>query len=96
LLSDTCVFRDEVGPHGHETRPRAVLATLGVLGAKFHRSAAWLAEAEQQLRVVARFLAPTEHLFVIEADPTDDRILAFSPCYRVARWQDRRSSRGPE
>jgi hypothetical protein len=48
---------------------------LRVLRDKFHRTPEWLTEAEQQLRVVARLVEPTESLHVIEADPTDDRIL---------------------
>lgn len=52
-----------------------VAETLRVLRDKFHRTPEWLTEAEQQLRVVARLVEPAESLRVIEADPTDDRIL---------------------
>jgi putative PIN family toxin of toxin-antitoxin system len=54
----------------------AILAeAVRVLRDKFNRTPDWLAEADQQLRVIARLVAPTERLQVIEADPTDDRIL---------------------
>ena len=54
----------------------AILAeTVRVLRDKFYRTPEWLAEADQQLRVIARLVEPTESLRVIEADPTDDRIL---------------------
>lgn len=54
----------------------AILAeAVRVLRDKFYRTPEWLAEADQQLRVIARLVAPTERLQVIEADPTDDRIL---------------------
>lgn len=54
----------------------AILAeTVRVLRDKFYRTPEWLAEADQQLRVIARLVEPTEGLQVIEADPTDDRIL---------------------
>ena len=54
----------------------AILAeAVRVLRDKFYRTPEWLAEADQQLRVIARLVKPTESLQVIEADPTDDRIL---------------------
>lgn len=54
----------------------AILAeTVRVLRDKFNRAPDWLAECDQQLRVIARLVEPTERLQVIEADPTDDRIL---------------------
>lgn len=54
----------------------AILAeSLRVLKDKFDRAPEWLAEADRQLRVIARIVEPTEHLQVIESDPTDDRIL---------------------
>lgn len=54
----------------------AILAeALRVLRDKFSRAPDWLAEADQQLRVIARLVEPTERLQVIEADPTDDRTL---------------------
>lgn len=49
--------------------------TLRILKDKFDRTSEWLAEAEQQVRVIARVVEPTERLQVIEDDPTDDRIL---------------------
>ena len=52
-----------------------ITETLRVLRDKFHRTPEWLAETLQQLLVVARLVEPTEHLAVVEADPTDDRIL---------------------
>jgi putative PIN family toxin of toxin-antitoxin system len=52
-----------------------ITETLRVLRDKFHRTPEWLAETQQQLLVVARLVEPTEHLAVVEADPTDDRIL---------------------
>lgn len=54
----------------------AIIAeTLRVLRVKFDRTPEWLAEAEGQLRVIARVVEPTETITAIEADPTDDRIL---------------------
>lgn len=54
----------------------AIIAeTLRVLRDKFHRAPEWVAEADRQLRVIARFVQPTESIQAIEADPTDDRIL---------------------
>ena len=54
----------------------AIIAeTLRVLRDKFDRAPEWLAEADRQLRVITRLLQPTESFHVIEADPTDDRIL---------------------
>jgi putative PIN family toxin of toxin-antitoxin system len=54
----------------------AIIAeTLRVLRDKFHRTPEWLLESERQVRVIARLVEPTESLRVIEADPTDDRIL---------------------
>lgn len=54
----------------------AILAeSLRVLRNKFNRTLDWIGEADQQLRVIARLVEPTESLQVIEADPTDDRIL---------------------
>jgi putative PIN family toxin of toxin-antitoxin system len=52
-----------------------VAETLRVLGQKFDRGSEWLTEADRQLRVIARIVAPTETIEAIEADPTDDRIL---------------------
>ena len=54
----------------------AILAeTLRVLRDKFERAPGWLAEADRQMRVIARLVQPTESIQAIEADPTDDRIL---------------------
>jgi putative PIN family toxin of toxin-antitoxin system len=54
----------------------AIIAeTLRVLRDKFHRAPEWVAETDRQLRVITRFVQPTESIEVIEADPTDDRIL---------------------
>jgi putative PIN family toxin of toxin-antitoxin system len=54
----------------------AIIAeTLRVLRDKFDRASAWLAEAEPQLRIIARVVEPTETITAIEADPSDDRIL---------------------
>jgi putative PIN family toxin of toxin-antitoxin system len=54
----------------------AIIAeTLHVLRDKFDRGPEWLAEADRQLRVITRLVQPTESIHVIEADPTDDRIL---------------------
>jgi uncharacterized protein len=54
----------------------AIIAeTLRVLRDKFHRTPEWLVEADRQLRVIARLVEPGDSLDVIEADPTDDRIL---------------------
>lgn len=49
--------------------------TIRVLKDKFHREPEWLEEAEQQLRIIALMVNPTERLDVIDADPTDNRIL---------------------
>lgn len=54
----------------------AIIAeTLRVLGDKFHCAPEWVAEADRQLRVITRFVQPTESIQAIEGDPTDDRIL---------------------
>lgn len=54
----------------------AIIAeTLRVLENKFDRAPEWLTETERQLRVITRLVQPTESFHVIEADPTDDRIL---------------------
>lgn len=54
----------------------AIIAeALRVLRDKFERTPEWLAEADRQIRVVARLVEPTESISAIEADPTDDRIL---------------------
>ncbi len=54
----------------------AIIAeTLRVLRDKFDRAPEWVAETERQLRVISRLVQPTESIQVIEADPTDDRIL---------------------
>ena len=54
----------------------AIIAeALRVLRDKFERTPEWLAEADRQIRVVARVVEPTESVTAIEADPTDDRIL---------------------
>ncbi|HLG58629.1 MAG TPA: putative toxin-antitoxin system toxin component, PIN family [Vicinamibacterales bacterium] len=54
----------------------AIIAeTLRVLRDKFHNAPEWVAEADRQLRVITRFVQPTESIQAIEADPTDDRIL---------------------
>ena len=52
-----------------------VAETLRVLRDKFERGPEWVAEADRQLRVITRLVQPTETIHVIEADPTDDRIL---------------------
>jgi predicted nucleic acid-binding protein len=49
--------------------------TLRVLRDKFGRIPERLADADRLLRVVARLVTPSESLQVIEADPSDDRIL---------------------
>jgi putative PIN family toxin of toxin-antitoxin system len=54
----------------------AIIAeTLRVLSDKFDRAPEWVAETDRQLRVTTRLVQPTESIHVIEADPTDDRIL---------------------
>ena len=54
----------------------AIIAeTLRVLRDKFHHAPEWIVEADRQLRVITRFVQPTERIEVIQADPTDDRIL---------------------
>lgn len=54
----------------------AILAeAFRVLRDKFERTPEWLAEADRQIRVVARVVEPTESITAIQADPTDDRIL---------------------
>jgi putative PIN family toxin of toxin-antitoxin system len=49
--------------------------TLRVLRDKFDRTPEELTETDKQLRVLARIVTPTESLNVIDADPSDDRIL---------------------
>jgi putative PIN family toxin of toxin-antitoxin system len=49
--------------------------TLRVLRDKFYRTSDELREIDKQLRVVGRFITPTESVNVIDADPSDDRIL---------------------
>jgi putative PIN family toxin of toxin-antitoxin system len=54
----------------------AIIAeTLRVLEDKFDSAPGWLTETDRQLRVFTRLVQPTESFHVIEADPTDDRIL---------------------
>jgi len=54
----------------------AIMAeTLRVLRDKFGRTPEWLVDADRLLRVLARLVTPSETLQVIEADPSDDRIL---------------------
>jgi uncharacterized protein len=49
----------------------AIIAeTLRVLRDKFHRAPEWVAETDRQLRVITRFVQPTESIEVIEADLT--------------------------
>ena len=56
----------------------AIIAeALRVLRDKFDRTPEWLAEADRLLRVTGRLVTPTESLRVIEADPSDDRILEW-------------------
>jgi uncharacterized protein len=50
-------------------------ATLRILRDKFHHAPDELREADQQLRVIARAVTPTENINVVVADPSDDRIL---------------------
>lgn len=57
------------------TSEAIIAEAIRVLKDKFARTPEWLAEADRQLRVLARLVQPTERLQVIEADPTDDRIL---------------------
>jgi uncharacterized protein len=52
-----------------------IAEALRVLRDKFYRTPEGLAETDRQLRVIARLVEPIESLLVIEADPTDDRIL---------------------
>jgi uncharacterized protein len=49
--------------------------TLRILRDKFHHAPDELREADQQLRVIARAVTPTENINVVVADPSDDRIL---------------------
>ena len=49
--------------------------TLGVLRLKFHNTSEQLADREAYLRAVTRMVTPSETVAVIQADPTDDRIL---------------------
>jgi predicted nucleic acid-binding protein len=49
--------------------------TLRVLRDKFHRTSDELRETDKQLRVGGRIVTPTESINVIDADPSDDRIL---------------------
>jgi predicted nucleic acid-binding protein len=49
--------------------------TFRVLRDNFYRTSDELREIDKQLRVVGRFVTPTESVNVIDADPSDDRIL---------------------
>ena len=49
--------------------------TSRVLRDKFHRTAEELRETDKQLRVLGRIVTPAESVNVIDADPSDDRIL---------------------
>ncbi len=49
--------------------------TLRVLRNKFHRTSDEVKEIDKQLRVVGRIVTPTESITVVDADPSDDRIL---------------------
>ena len=45
----------------------AIIAeTLRVLKDKFHRAPEWVAEADRQLRVITRFVEPTESIHAID------------------------------
>lgn len=57
------------------TSEAVIAETIRVLREKFDRTADWLAETDRQLRVIARVVEPTETINVIDADPSDDRIL---------------------
>ena len=62
----------------------AILAeALRVFRDKFDRSPEWLTEADRQLRVISRLVETTERLHVIEADPSDDRILECAAAGRA-------------
>jgi uncharacterized protein len=49
--------------------------TLRVLRDKFRRTPDELTETDKQLREVGRVVTPTERINVVDADPSDDRIL---------------------
>lgn len=49
--------------------------TLGVLRVKFHHTNEQLADRDAYLRAITRMVTPLEAVAVIQADPTDDRIL---------------------
>jgi putative PIN family toxin of toxin-antitoxin system len=49
--------------------------TLSVLKLKFQSTPEQLADREAYVRAVTRIIAPSEIVTVIQADPTDDRIL---------------------
>ena len=49
--------------------------TLGVLRVKFQNTEEQLADREAYLRAISRLVTPSEAVAVIQADPTDDRIL---------------------
>jgi predicted nucleic acid-binding protein len=70
MLSTTACFDEATG-------------RLRVLRDKFRRTPEWLAENERQVRVIACVVVPTESLRVIEADPTDDRVLECAVAARV-------------
>ena len=64
----------------------AIIAeTLRVLRDKFDRAPEWVAETDQQLRVITRLVQPIESIHEIEVDPTDDRILAAPPIRTPSR-----------
>jgi putative PIN family toxin of toxin-antitoxin system len=49
--------------------------TLGVLKVKFQNTPEQLADREAYVRAITSIVAPSETVAVIQADPTDDRIL---------------------
>jgi putative PIN family toxin of toxin-antitoxin system len=49
--------------------------TLSVLKVKFQNTPEQLADREAYMRAITRIVAPSEIVAVIQADPTDDRIL---------------------
>ena len=49
--------------------------TRRVLKDKFRRTPEEVRDSDKQFRVVGRIVAPTESIYMIDADPSDDRIL---------------------
>jgi predicted nucleic acid-binding protein len=64
--------------------------TLRVLRDKFHRTPDEVEESDNELRVIARVVTPTETIKAVAADPSDDRILSTFSIEQSAAGCERR------